>query len=190
MCIITNSIIATCTRTKDSTEQGCFHCIIFRKDFESSAIDRNCAIAIERVINLIISTITTACTSTIKFRNNHFTVVYFSLTISWVNKDVSSTRIGIAWESIGLTIFVVFEIIVSMLTKSSIYDTTHITTLEDNIHIGIHCTLMATSQHDTTIIVRICFVVFIIKFSININGNSTLDWHIRCTHQSIYLTTG
>ena len=187
MCIITNTIITTSTRTIDSTEQGFFHCIICRKNFESSTIYCNGAISIERVIYYIISTITTACTSTIKFRNNHFTVVYFSLTISWVNKDVSSTRIGIAWEIIGCII--VFEIIGSMLTKSSIYDTTHITTLEDNIHIGIHCTLMATSQHDTTIIVRICFVVFIIKISININGNSTLDWQIRCSHQSIKLTT-
>ena len=178
MGIITDTIITTCTCTKYSTEDVGFLCISLWKNGESSAVDSNGAISIERINDCNTILIATSCTATIKLRDFHISIVTFFR----VNENIRPTHISVVWEVIRLTI--VCELEWLLVTEHTIYHTSYITALYDNIHIGIHCSLMRSS-YDTTIIVGMEFIICIIPFPININGHGTLDRHIWCTHQTV-----
>ena len=184
MTVITNTIITTCTRTKDSTEDVSLLCIIVRKNLESSTINCNSAITIYRVVYEDITTrISTSGTTTIKLCNNNFGIINFSFTISWVNKYIGTTCISIGRHSYITLIILYF------ITFCTTYDTSYIATLDDNIHIGIHSALLTSCQNNATVIVCLSainsLVVNSVPFSIYIKGNCTLERHIRRSHQTI-----
>ena len=150
----TNTTVTTSSGTKDSTENLIIVSIWLRKNLESSAIDCHRAISIERILDRYTIGITTTSTTAIKLRDNHFRIVYFSIFISWINKNICSPHIGIVRESVvfWLPIFGIVEVEVLLITEHTTCHTSHIPTSYLNIHIGIHRSLMGCS-HDTNIIV-------------------------------------
>ena len=81
-------------------------------------------------------------------------------------------------------------------TQGTIYHTPHLATPNDDIYIGIHCTLMTSGKDGTGIIVVasffifIFFIIIIVPFSINIHRDGTLDRLIRSSHYTIETATG
>ena len=134
--IISNAVVTTCTSTEDSAENHILLWVIFRKDSECSAIDCHRTVSIEWILDSYTASKTTSSTAAIKLCDDNLAIV----TISRVNKDISPTRIGVVRESVVLT--VIIEIEVFLISHVSVYHTSHVSALNDDIQIGIHRSLM------------------------------------------------
>ena len=82
-----------------------------------------------------------------------------------------------------------------MCSQGSVNDTSHLSTPDDDVHIGIHRTLVVSGKNDTGIIVVGSFntindsllVVGIVPFSVDIHGDGTLDRLGWSSHHTIQL---
>ena len=141
---ITDTIHTACSSTKDAAED--FAVVAFRKNLKGSAVDGDGAVAIEWVVDFYISCImATSQTTAIKFGNNHAVVnvcIIVIFRMLWVEGDVGSTHECIQWYIVGLTS--VTQCKLALSTQGSVYDTCHLATPHDDIHISIHCTLVVS----------------------------------------------
>ena len=78
-------------------------------------------------------------------------------------------------------------------TQSSVNNTSHLATSDDDIHIGIHGTLVVSGKDDTGIVVvgsayavyGLCFIVVIVPYSVDIHRDGTFDRLVRRSHHTI-----
>ena len=192
--ISSDTIHTTCSCTKDAAEDIALLGIAFWKNREGSAVDGDGAVAIEWVVDFYIARMSTSHTTAIKFGNN-YAAVYDSIIIifrmCWVEGDVGSTHIGVARKLIGLISIGEFQF--CLCSQGSVYDASHLTTPDDDIHIGIHRTLVVSGKDDTGIIVVRSFytingfllVVGIVPCSVDIHCNGTFDRLGWSSHHTI-----
>ena len=77
----TDTIHTACSCTKDTAEDEVCLFVIFRQNLESSTIDGDGAIAIERIIDFYIACMSTSHTTAIKFGDNNTVVVLETIAI-------------------------------------------------------------------------------------------------------------
>ena len=114
----------------------------------------------------------------------------------WVEGDIGSTHIGVARHLVFLV--VVGEFKLCLCAQGSVYDTSHLTTPDDDIHIGIHGTLVVSGKDDTGIIVvgsglfglirhedLSRRIILVVPCSVDIHRNGTFDRQIWRSHHAI-----
>ena len=97
---------------------------------------------------------------------------------------------------------IVGEFKLCLCTQGSVYDTSHLTTLDDDIHIGIHGTLVVSGKDDTGIVIvgsglfglirhgnLSRLIVLVVPCSVDIHRNGTFDRQIWRSHHTIQLIT-
>ena len=183
--IISDTIHTASTSTIDSTK---YHALItFFWNQECSALDSYSALSIERIFYFLIISESTSCTTTINLSNLYTAIDIFGLFIVFrlcrVYQDVGASHKGV--------VRCIITIDFSSCTQRAINHTTYLSTLNDDVYIAHHSSLMVACKDDGYIkswsLVTVARCVFIIKISVYINIYGTLERHIWTTHQSIYI---
>ncbi len=178
--VISDTIHTASTSTIDSTK---YHALItFYWNQEGSALDSYSAFAIEWIFYPLITLKTTSCTTTINFSNLYSAIDIFGLFIvfrlCWVYQDVGASHKGV--------VRCIITIDFSSCTQRAINHTTYLSTLNDDVHIAHHSSLMVACKDDGYIkswsLITVARCVFIIKISVYINIYGTFDRHIWATH--------
>ena len=92
-----------------------------------------------------------------------------------VYKDVGATHKGVV-----RSIIIIIDI--SFCTQRTINNTTYLSTLDYDVHIAHHSSLMIAGKNYGNVKGRLVIIVIIIEITINIYINSTFDRHIWATH--------
>ena len=175
--IISDTIHTASTSTIDATK---YHVLITSYwNQECSALDSYSALSIERIFYFLIIYESTTCTTTINLSNLYSAIDIFGLFIVFrlcrVYKDVGATHKGVV-RSIIITIDI------SFCTQRTINNTTYLSTLDYDVHIAHHSSLMIAGKNYGNVKGRLVIIVIIIEITINIYINSTFDRHIWATH--------
>ena len=179
--IISDTIHTASTSTIDATK---YHVLITSYwNQECSALDSYSALSIERIFYFLIISESTTCTTTINLSNLYSAVDIFGLFIVFrlcrVYKDVGATHKGVV-----RSIIIIIDI--SFCTQRTINNTTYLSTLDYDVHIAHHSSLMVACKDDGYIkswsLITVARCVFIIKISVYINIYGTFDRHIWATH--------
>ena len=175
--IISDTIHTASTCTIDATK---YHVLItFFWNQECSALDSYSALSIERIFYFLIISESTTCTTTINLSNLYSAIDIFGLFIVFrlcrVYKDVGATHKGVV-----RSIIIIIDI--SFCTQRTINHTTYLSTLDYDVHIAHHSSLMVAGKNYGNVKSRLVIIVIIIEITINIYINSTFDRHIWATH--------
>ena len=74
---ITDTIHTTSSCTEDTAEDIFLLCVAFWQNLEGSAVDGDLAVAIEWVVDIYTTRMSTSHTTAIKFGNNHADILFF-----------------------------------------------------------------------------------------------------------------
>ena len=180
--IISNTVHTTCSCTVDTAED--FFWCTFCWNQEGTTLYGNGAITIEWVFYPLTTLKTTSCTTTVNLSNLYTAIDILILVIfrlCRVYQDVGASHIGVVRCIVKYIVIYCF----SSCTQRTISHTSYLSTLDNDVNIANHSSLMVACKNYGNVKVRIVIIMIIVEITVDIYINSTLDRHVRATHHTI-----